>query len=135
MKLLTHKERVVQQKTKEAQTKRYNRQLQREGATSTGIQQELETHINQVIARKQCRQEIKRMSKSATRKPKKFSKRTDAYTAWVITFGHRWVTIAEIEHWGMWEVGNKISKYIDCKMKDGKVHSRLKTPEEIECQK
>ena len=121
----------TQQKRREARTKRHNRQLQKEGVIPQLI---LDTEIDKIIARKQFMHELKHMSKTATRKPKKFSKRTDDYTAWLITFGHRWVTMLEIEQWGMWDVVMRIREYRDCKLKDGKVHARLKTPEEIECQ-
>jgi len=121
----------TQQKHREARTKRLNRQLQKEGIIPQVI---IDAEIDKIIARKQFMQELKRMSKTATRKPKQFSKRTDDYTAWLITFGHRWVTVDEIEQWGMWDVVMRIREYRDCKLKDGKVHARLKTPEEIECQ-
>jgi len=123
--------RILSQKEKEKRTKRLNRQLQKEGVIPQLI---IDAEIDKIIARKQFMQELKRMSKTATRKPKQFSKRTDDYTAWLITFGHRWVTVDEIEQWGMWDVVMRIREYRDCKLKDGKVHARLKTPEEIECQ-
>ena len=122
----------TQQKRREARTKRRNRQLQKEGVIPQVI---LDVEIDKIIARKQFMQELKRMSKTATRKPKQFSKRTDAYTAWLITFGHRWVTIDEITQWGMWEVTRQVSAYRDNTIKEGKFHTRLLTPEEIECQK
>ena len=122
----------TQQKRREARTKRHNRQLQKEGVIPQLI---IDTEIDKIIARKQFMQELKRMSKTATRKPKQFSKRTDDYTAWLITFGHRWVTIDEVEQWGMWEVGGgKLIEYIEVKLKDNKACARLLTPEEIECQ-
>ncbi len=122
----------TQQKRREARTKRLNRQLQKEGIIPQVI---LDAEIDKIIARKQFIQELKHMSKTATRKPKKFSKRTAAYTAWLITFGHRWVTIDEITQWGMWEVAAALSTYRECKAKEGRFHTRLLTPEEIECQK
>ena len=125
----------TQQKRREARTKRLNRQLQKEGIIPQVI---IDAEIDKIIARKQFMQELKRMSKTATRKPKQFSKRTDDYTVWLITFGHRWVTMLEIEQWGMWEVGNELlrGKYIECTTKkDGKAYARLLTPEELECQK
>ena len=124
----------TQQKRREARTKRHNRQLQKEGIIPQVI---LDTEIDKIITRKQFMQELKHMSKTATRKPKQFSKRTDAYTAWLITFGHRWVLITEVKHWNMWEVGNELlrGKYIECTTKkDGKAYARLLTPEELECQ-
>ena len=121
----------TQQKRREARTKRLNRQLQKEGIIPQVI---LDAEIDKIIARKQFMQELKHMSKTATRKPKKFSKRTDAYTAWLITFGHRWVTIDEITQWGMGEVAMLVSVYRDSTIKEGKFYTRLLTPEEIECQ-
>jgi len=123
----------IQQKRREARTKRRNRQLQKEGVIPQLI---IDAEIDKIIARKQFMQELNHMSKTATRKPKQFSKRTDAYTAWLITFGHRWVTFDEIMQWGMWGVGNELlrGKYIACTTKkDGRFHTRLLTPEEIEC--
>ena len=121
----------TQQKRREARTKRLNRQLQKEGIIPQVI---LDAEIDKIIARKQFMQELKHMSKTATRKPKQFSKRTDAYTAWLITFGHRWVTIDEITQWGMWEVARRLHDYRDSKIKEGKFCTRLLTPEELECQ-
>ena len=121
----------TQQKRREARTKRRNRQLQKEGVIPQVI---LDVEIDKIIARKQVMTELKRMSKTATRKPKQFSKRTDAYTAWLITFGHRWVTIDEVEQWGMGEVAMLVSAYRDNTIKEGKFYTRLLTPEEIECQ-
>lgn len=121
----------TQQKRREARTKRLNRQLQKEGIIPQLI---IDTETDKIIAYKQFTQELKRMTKTAARKPKYFPKRCDSYTAWVITFGHRWVTIDEIEQWGMWEVGIKLSDYRESKLKEGKFCTRLLTPEEIECQ-
>ena len=124
----------TQQKRREARTKRQNRRLQKEGIIPQVI---LDTEIDKIIARKQFMQELKHMSKTATRKPKKFSKRTDDYTAWLITFGYRWVLITEVKHWNMWDVGNGLlrGKYIECATKkDGKAYARLLTPKELECQ-
>ena len=121
----------TQQKRREARTKRLNRQLQKEGIIPQVI---LDAEIDKIIARKQFMQELKHMSKTATRKPKQFSKRTDAYTAWLITFGHRWVTIDEIMQWGMGKVAMRVSAYRDSKIKEGKFYTRLLTPEELECQ-
>ena len=123
----------TQQKRREARTKRLNRQLQKEGIIPQVV---IDAEIDKIITRKQFMQELKHMSKTATRKPKQFSKRTDDYTAWLITFGHRWVLITEVKHWNMWEVGNELlrGKYIDVKLKDNKAYARLLTPEEIECQ-
>ena len=120
-----------QQKRREARTKRLNRQLQKEGIIPQLI---IDAEIDKIIARKQFMQELKHMSKTATRKPKQFSKRTDDYTAWLITFGHRWVTIDEIRQWGMWDVARQVSVHRDSTIKDGKFHTRLLPPEEIECQ-
>ena len=121
----------TQQKRREARTKRHNRQLQKEGIIPQLI---IDAEIDKIIARKQFMQELKHMSKTATRKPKQFSKRTDAYTAWLITFGHRWVTIDEITQWGMGEVAMRVSAYRDNTIKEGKFYTRLLTPEELECQ-
>ena len=121
----------TQQKRREARTKRHNRQLQKEGIIPQVI---LDAEIDKIIARKQFIQELKHMSKTATRKPKQFSKRTDAYTAWLITFGHRWVLADEIMQWGMWEVAMLVSAYRDSTIKEGKFYTRLLTPEELECQ-
>ena len=121
----------TQQKRREERTKRRNRRLQKEGIIPQVI---LDTEIDKIIARKQFMQELKHMSKTATRKPKQFSKRTDDYTAWLITFGHRWVTIDEITQWGMGEVAMRVSAYRDNTIKEGKFYTRLLTPEEIECQ-
>ncbi len=121
----------TQQKRREARTKRLNRQLQKEGIIPQVI---LDAEIDKIITRKQFMQELKHMSKTPTRKPKQFSKRTDAYTAWLITFGHRWVTVDEIKQWGMWEVTRQVSAYRDNTIKEGKFYTRLLTPEEIECQ-
>ena len=121
----------TQQKRREARTKRHNRQLQKEGIIPQVV---IDAEIDKIIARKQFMQELKRMSKTATRKPKQFSKRTDAYTAWLITFGHRWVTIDEIMQWGMGKVAMRVSAYRDSKIKEGKFYTRLLTPEELECQ-
>ena len=122
----------TQQKRRETRTKRHNRRLQKEGIIPQVI---LDTEIDKIITRKQFMQELKHMSKTATRKPKQFSKRTDAYTAWLITFGHRWVTIDEITQWGMGKVAMRVSAYRDNTIKEGKFYTRLLTPEEIECQK
>ena len=121
----------TQQKRREARTKRLNRQIQKEGIIPQLI---LDAEIDKIIARKQFMQELKHMSKTATRKPKQFSKRTDDYTAWLITFGHRWVTIDEIMQWGMGKVAMRVSAYRDSKIKEGKFYTRLLTPEELECQ-
>ena len=123
--------RILSQKEKEKRTKRQNRQLQKEGVIPQLI---IDTEIDKIIARKQFMQELKHMSKTATRKPKQFSKRTDDYTAWLITFGHRWVTIDEITQWGMGEVAMLVSVYRDSTIKEGKFYTRLLTPEELECQ-
>ena len=121
----------TQQKRREERTKRRNRQLQKEGIIPQLI---IDAEIDKIIARKQFMQELKHMSKTATRKPKQFSKRTDAYTAWLITFGHRWVLADEIMQWGMWEVARRLHDYRDSKIKEGKFYTRLLTPEELECQ-
>ena len=124
----------TQQKRREERTKRRNRQLQKEGIIPQLI---IDTEIDKIIARKQFMQELNHMSKTTTRKPKQFSKRTDAYTAWLITFGYRWVLITEVKHWNMWDVGNELlrGKYIECTIKkDGKAYTRLLTPKELECQ-